>query len=281
MTVAIVTDSGSDLTPAQLADNAIVQVPLTVSFGEESFLSPDELSPEAFWERVRQPDCVFPRTAAPSAGAFRAAFEAAFTRGAEAVVYVGLSETLSATVRNGQMAAAMLEGRDIRVVDSRSAWMGVGALALRGAELARDGAGAADIARELEEMRPRLTFYVALETLDYLRRGGRISGARAAIGTLLSVKPIMTIEEGLILPADQPRTRARARERLLQLMTAQRLVGLHIAYSPPADPEPLLAEALARLPGPPPLQVTTQLIGPVIGTHIGPGALGGILVLAG
>jgi DegV family protein with EDD domain len=278
MTVAIVTDSGSDQTPEELSERNIHQVPLTVSFGSESFLSPDELSPDRFWERMCAPDSPFAHTAAPSAGQFKQVFEEALAEGADGIVCVCLGEKISATIGSARMAAEMLPGKQIEVVDSRSASMGVGALALRGATLAAEGKTATEIAAALSKLQTENVFFVVLETLEYLRRGGRISHAKAAIGGLLSVKPVITVEDGLVVPADQPRTRAKARERLLELMSARPLTELHMLYSPPADVEGFREELLARLPGPPPGLVTSRVIGPVIGAHVGPGAYGGVLV---
>ena len=104
MTVAIVVDSGSDLTPQQLAENGITQVPLSVTFGEETMLSPDEITPAAFWERMSKPDVPFPHTAAPSVGLFKQAFEKAFEDGHDGVVCICLSAELSSTIRHAQMA---------------------------------------------------------------------------------------------------------------------------------------------------------------------------------
>jgi EDD domain protein, DegV family len=278
MTVAIVTDSGSDLTPTQLREGKIRQVPLTVSLGDRSYLSPDELAPEDFWRKLRTPDSPFPHTAAPSAGQFKLSFEEAFADGADAVVCSCLGDKISATLRSAQIAKEMLPGRPIEIVDSRSASMASGALAIRGAELAAQGASAADIVERLERLREATTLFVVLETLDYLRKGGRIGHTRAAIGGLLSVKPIITVEDGLVVAADQPRTRAKARERLMGLITARPLDELHIMYSPPADTTAFRDEVLARLPGPTPRRVTSQIVGPVIGAHVGPGAYGAVLV---
>jgi DegV family protein with EDD domain len=279
MTVAIVTDSGSDLTQTQLSEGKIRQVPLTVSFGDRSYLSPDELAPEEFWKEMTAPGSPFAHTSAPSAGQFKRVFEEAFDAGADGIVCVCLSETLSATVQSARMAKEMLPGRQIEVVDSRSASMAIGALVLRGAALAAEGATATRIAEVLSRLRNQTLFYVALETLEYLRRGGRISSTKAAIGGLLSIKPIMTIENALVVPVDQPRTRAKARERLIEFMSGRPLAELHVLYAPPIDPVAFRDEILARLPGPAPRLVTAQIIGPVIGSHVGPGAYGGVLVL--
>ncbi|MGD0019384.1 MAG: DegV family protein [Candidatus Limnocylindrales bacterium] len=280
MTVAIVTDSGSDLSPTQLREGRIRQVPLSVAFGDRSYLCPDELAPEDFWLALRAPDSPFPRTAAPSAGQFKQAFEEALAGGADAVVCICLGDKISATLRSAQIARAMLPDKSIEVVDSQSASMAIGAMAIRAAKLAAEGLSAAGIVERLGRLRETTTLFVALETLEYLRKGGRISHARAAIGGLLSVKPIITIDDGLVVATDQPRTRAKARERLIELMSARPLEELHLLYSPPADEKAFREELLARLPGPAPRLVTTQIIGPVIGAHVGPGACGGVLVLA-
>jgi DegV family protein with EDD domain len=280
MTVAIVTDSGSDLSPALLSADKIRQVPLTVAIGDRSFLSPDELAPEEFWREMAVEGAPFPHTAAPSAGQFKRAFEKAFEDGADGIACMCLGDKISATLRSAQMARAMLPDKAIEVIDSGSASLAIGALALRGSKLAAGGASLAEIAGQLQKMAARTTLYVALETLEYLRKGGRISHAKAAIGGLLSVKPIITVEDGLVVAAEQPRTRAKARERLIALLTERPIEELHIMYSPPADPIALRDELLARLPGPAPKLVTTQIIGPVIGAHVGPGAYGAVLVLA-
>ncbi len=278
MTVAIVTDSGSDLTPTQLREGNIRQVPLTISFGDRSYLSPDELAPEDFWLQLSAPGSPFPHTAAPSTGQFKRAFEEALAEGADGIVCVCLGEKISSTLSSAQMAKEMLPGKQIEVIDSRSACMAIGLLAIRGATMAAHGVPAGLIAERLERMRDSTDLFVTLETLDYLRKGGRISHAKAAIGGLLSVKPIITVVDGLVVTADQPRTRAKARERLVELMTDRPASELCVLYSPPADGPALRDEVLARLPGSPPRVVMTQIIGPVIGAHIGPGAYGGILV---
>jgi len=278
MTVAVVTDSGSDLTPAQLEEYKIRQVPLTVSFGEASYLSPDDLSPEEFWARMRAPDCPFARTAAPSAGLFKRAFEQALEEGHDSVVYVGLSSGLSATVRNAEVARELLPTARIEIVDSRSASMGTGALAIRASQMASAGSSRVEIVEALEHLRDRVVIFVGFETLEYLRKGGRIGATKAAIGGLLSIKPIMTMEEGVVVPLDQPRTRARARERIVELMSDRKVSELYVLYSPPMEATGFRDELLAQLPDPAPEVVTEQFIGPVIGAHVGPGAYGGALV---
>jgi DegV family protein with EDD domain len=278
MTVAIVTDSGSDLTPAQLAEAGIRQVSLTASFGEESFLSPDQITPEEFWRRTAQPGCPLAHTAAPSVGQFMKTFEEAFSAGHEGIVCVCLSAELSATVKHAQMAREMMPDKEIFVVDSRSASMACGSVALTGSAMSAGGAKAEVIAQHLERLVKATNLYVALDTLEWLRKGGRISPAKAAIGGLLSIKPIITVVDGAVVMADQQRTRTKATARVIELLTQRPLVGLHVMYSPPTDADAFRDAVLSQLPGPAPKLVTTQILGPVIGAHIGPGAYGAIMV---
>ncbi len=143
-------------------------------------------------------------------------------------------------------ASEMLPDRPIFIVDSRLASMALGTLALRGAALAASGIGAEEICRRLATLRASVGLYLGLDTLEYLRKGGRISHAKAAIGGLLSIKPIITVEEGLVVVADQPRTRSKATERLLELMAAEPVTELHLLYSPPADIDAFRGAVLAQ-----------------------------------
>ncbi len=278
--VAVVTDSAADLAPETARAAGIRVVPLSVTFGDASFQAGVDLSNEEFWSRMTAPGAPFPTTAAASPGAFQTAFEEAFAGGAGGVVYVGISGSLSATIQSAEMARDMLPGRPIFIVDSRSASMAVGVLALLAAEMAAAAEGdAAQIAAAVGRRVGDTSFYVALETLEYLRRGGRIGNATALIGTLISLKPILTIRDGIVEPCDRVRTRGRARERVMELLTqrpAERIAILH-AGSP--DVEEMRDQVVRRVPGGiDPARVTIQLIGASIGPHVGPGAYGGVIL---
>ena len=196
--VAIVTDSASDLDPSRAAGLGITVVPLAVSFGEETFKANVDLTSEAFWARMTAPDAPFPKTATSAPGDFVAAYRAAFDAGADGVVSVHVAAPLSGTIAAAKIARDQLPDREIHLVDSTSASMGEGLLCELGVELASKGVSAAEIARILTERTADLDVFVALDTLEYLKRGGRISGAQAAIGTLLSVKPIITIKDSKV-----------------------------------------------------------------------------------
>jgi DegV family protein with EDD domain len=279
--VAIVTDSASDLTAADAARHGIRIVPLYVRFGDEERRAGVDLSIDEFWTRMVAPDAPFPTTAAASPGDFTAAFEEELASGADAIVCVTVGGKLSATIKSAELAAQAMARAEIHVVDSESASMGVGLLAILGAELAADGIPAAEIASTLRGRVGDIDLYVALDTLEYLRKGGRISPARAAIGTVLSVKPIITVTSGEVETADRVRTRARARQRVVELLTSRPVERIAILHTPPADPGAFRAEVVGLLPGGvAAANVSTAVVGPSVGPHIGPGCIGGVVLLA-
>jgi DegV family protein with EDD domain len=277
--VAIVTDSASDLPPAAAA--GIDVVPLVVNFGPESFKAGVDLSTEEFWRRMTAADAPFPTTAASAPGDFKAAYDRSIAEGATAIVSIHVAGTLSGTIKSAEIARDLIADAEIHIVDSGSASMGEGILAQVASEMAASGASARAIVEVLEDRKTDLDLYVALDTLEYLRKGGRISGAQAAIGTLLSVKPIITIRDGVVHTADKPRTRGKARERVLELLLARPIERLAVLYTPPADGEAFRAEVLQRLGAAiDPERVSIQAVGPSVGPHLGPGCVGGVALYA-
>jgi fatty acid kinase fatty acid binding subunit len=275
--VAIVVDSASDLSPEDSVRNGIAMVPLLVTFGTTEYRTGVELSTERFWQMMTAPGAPFPKTAACSPGDFQAAFQTAFDAGAESVVCITVGGKLSATVKSATIARDQMAGRDIRVVDSDTASYGFGLLAIMASEMAGAGAGAAEIETAVERRKHDSHLYVVLETLEYLKRGGRISAAKAAIGGILSVKPIITIEHGLVETADQPRTRGKARERLLELITAKPIERAVVLSAMATDPDAFATELAARADlsaG----SIPVRSIGPSVGPHVGPGAYGAVVL---
>jgi DegV family protein with EDD domain len=279
--VAIVTDSASDLTPQSARAAGVAVVPLAVNFGPESFRADVDLSTEEFWRRMTAPDAPFPTTATSSPGDFKAVYDRVFDAGAETIISVHVATTLSGSMKSAQIGREMLAERDIRVIDSGSASMGQGILALMAAEMAEAGKDPDKIVATLEDRRSDLDVYVALDTLDYLRKGGRISGAQAAVGTLLSVKPIITIRDGAVHTVDRPRTRGKARERVIELMTDRPVERVAVLYTPPADGQGFRTDLVKAIGGTlDPASVSIQPVGPSVGPHLGPGCLGGGLLYA-
>ena len=275
--VAIVTDSASDLPPEVAAAAGITVVPLVVSFGSETFRPNVNLTTAEFWARMTAPDAPFPTTAAASPGDFGQAYQAALDAGADAVVCITVSGDLSGTLKSATLGAQGLPEREIHVIDSRSASMGHGMLAQVGAEMASGGATGAAIAAALEEAKARIDLYVALDTLEYLKRGGRISGARAAMGTMLSIKPIITVTDGLVENAERVRTRAKARERCLELLTQRPMERVTVLHTTNADVEEFRARLIERS-GLDPATVQTMTVGASVGPHLGPGCVGAVAI---
>ena len=276
--VAIFTDSAADLDPAEAAASGIRIVPLIVNFGDQSFRAGVDMSGEDFWARMTAPDAPFPTTAATSPGDFKDAYEAAFMDGAEAIVSVHVSETLSGTIKSARIARDMLPDREIHVVDSLSASMATGTLARMGLELAEADVPAEEIAAALEERAQDIRIYFALETLEYLKRGGRISGTQAAIGTLLSVKPVIMVKHGEVITVERVRTRSKARDKLIELVTEKPVERLSILHSQTPDVDAFRADLLSHLPELDPNAVSVELIGPSVGPHVGPGCVGAAIL---
>lgn len=271
--VAFVTDSASDLDPARAAADGIRIVPLSVTFGDESFRAGVDLTTEQFWARMTAPDAPFPKTAAASPGEFKAIYDEAFADGADAIVSIHVAGKLSGAIKSAEVARGLLPDREIHIVDSNGASMAEGILAYMGREMAAMGVSAAEIARVLSDRASDLRMYVSLETLEYLRKGGRISGAQAAIGTFLSVKPIIAVEDGKVETADRPRTRSKSRERCIELICARPIERLAILHTMAPDVDEFRDEVIRRS-GVDPATVMVSLVGPSVGPHLGPGCVG-------
>ena len=272
MPVRIVTDSSCDLTDAEVAAHGIEVVPLTIRFGDEELEDRTELSVEAFYEKLSQA-AVLPETAAPAPGKFDAAFRLQARAGADAVVCINLSAGLSATMQSAQNAARGLEGQlDVRVLDSRSITSGLGTQVLLAAEAAAGGASADEVVALVEDLVSRTHVVGALDTLDNLKKGGRIGGAQALLGSLLSIKPIVDISSGKVEEAGKARTRGKALQVLRDKVFDQGAVE-HLCVTHGLAPEvdqmlDLLSERYPRD------EIRVGHIGPVIGTHGGPRVMG-------
>lgn len=270
--VRIVTDSACDL-PSEMTDELGIEVvPLSIRFGEEEFVDRVELTADAFYQRMATFGGL-PETAAPAPGAFEQAFRRLASEGADAVVCINLSAELSATHSSARNAASAIgEDIDVRAVDSRSITGGLGSQVVAAAEAARDGKSADEIEALVTDMAARTRVYGALDTLENLKRGGRIGGAQAMLGTLLSIKPIVDISTGVVEEAAKARTRKKAmlwlRDKLFEQPAVENLWVLH-GGAPDID------EFLALIePRYPRAEMNVGTIGAVIGTHGGPRVLG-------
>ena len=278
MSVAIVTDTACDLSEARAAAAGVTLVPLLIRFGATEQKAVVELSVADFYTRLLAPGSPHPSTAACSPGDFVTAFRACFDAGADAVVCLTVAGRLSATHKAALVARASMAGLPVHVVDSETVTMCQGLLALLAAEAAAAGEPAGSIVALLEARRADTRLFVMLDTLEYLRRGGRINAAQAAIGSVLAVKPIITIADGAVETLDKPRTVSRARARLLEMAAERAVERLAVVHSmaPGID---AFREDVAAATGIAADAVSTELIGPSVAPHAGPGAFGAAILL--
>jgi DegV family protein with EDD domain len=278
--IAIVTDTSSDLTPAQAEEAGVRLVSLTVSFGDDSWAAGIELTNEEFYERLTAPDAPVPRTAAPNPAQFEAAFREAFDAGAEGVVCVNISAKLSATYAAAVQAAGEFEAGQVQVLDSLTTTQPLGLIVKRAADLARTGASQGDVVDLVQDLIGRTELLFAPDTLEYLQKGGRIGRASALVGTMLSIKPILTTVDGEVTSLDRKRTMAKAKARILELAGIGDVEQIAVVHSGAAGLEEFRAAA-AEVAGADVADVEVGYIGPVAGAHIGPGMVGVSRILAG
>lgn len=272
MSVRIVTDSASDLTQEEVSSLGITIVPLSIRFGEEELVDQVELGADEFYARMATSDDI-PGTAAPAPGAFKTAFSNCFDEGASTVVCINLSSGVSATLDAAEVAARELEGKDIRIIDSRSVTGGLGTMVLAASRTANDGASAEEIVNVVEDLKRRTYVYAALDTLENLKKGGRIGHAQALLGNILSIKPIIDFSSGVVEEAAKPRTRKKSlawlRDKLAE--SEDRVENLSVMHARAEDIEDFL-NLLTTIANPSTTRVGS--LGPVVASHAGSGAVG-------
>jgi len=270
--VRIVTDSACDLTRAEADALQVEVVPLTIRFGTEEFTDGQSISVEDFYRRMAETD-LLPETAAPAPGAFEVAFRKLAAEGADAIVCVNLSGGLSATIESARNAARAVEGDiDVRVIDSRTLTAGEGTIVIAAAEAGRDGASVDDVVALVDDMVGRTRVYAALDTLDNLKKGGRIGGAAHMLGSMLAIKPLINISGGEVEEANKQRTRKKSMMWLRdQLFSEPGVTKLSVFDGEAPDVEEFLDLISSRFSRD---DIRTGRIGPVIGTHGGPRVLG-------
>ncbi|MEW6082950.1 MAG: DegV family protein [Bacillota bacterium] len=272
--VSVVTDSTSDI-PADLArELGITVVPLRVHFGQETYLDYVEMSPEEFFHKLASSPH-HPKTSQPAPGEFANVYRELGQKGNE-VLSIHISSHLSGTIQSATMARDLVPEVRVEVVDSRSASVGAAFCVIQAAKAAKDGQDMETCARVARETLEKVSIYFAVDTLEYLHRNGRIGRAQHLLGSLLSVKPILTISDGMVAPFDRVRGRGKVVPRLLEIAREK---------LPPGG-EVLLGVVHGNAPGPAgeivkdlkmyysTSDVLMGSVGPVIGTHSGPGVLG-------
>lgn len=271
MAVCVVTDSACDL-PADLATELGIRiVPLTIRFGDEELVDRRDLTPAEFWARCAASP-VLPETAAPPPGLFEEAFRAAAAEGADGIVCINLSEQLSATIESARVAAKAVAAEiPVVVIDSQSLTMGLGMMCVLAARRAREGASLEEVAALVEDLIPRTKVFATLDTLENLKKGGRIGGASALVGSLLSIKPVIEVRNGVVEAESKQRTRSRALAYLVdKVRSFGEVENLAIVHGDAGDVEEFRSMLAAVYPH----EILVAQLGPVIGAHGGPRAMG-------
>ncbi|MBX6341818.1 MAG: DegV family protein [Thermomicrobiaceae bacterium] len=268
--VHVVTDSTADIPEPLLAGRPITVVPLLVEVGGRTYRDGVDLSRDEFLAALRRGE--LPRTSQPPIGAFQEVYRDLIERGYD-VAAAHIASRLSGTFNASRNAAAAVAPERIRVVDSQTLSIALGWLALEAADLAARGAGLEEVAAFMERRKADARIFAALETLEFLLRGGRIGRTAAFLGSALQIKPVVAVRSGAVEPLERVRTFRRATERVIALTQAEmpydRLAVFHLGA-------PELASEIARRleEAQPGIEILTGQIGTVIGTYAGPGLIG-------
>lgn len=272
--IRIVTDSGSDLSPEVCAKHGIAVVPLTITFGQQEYQDGIDLTKEAFLERLTS-STAMPFTTQPSPAEFTAVYERLKAEGAEHIISVHLSSKLSGTHQSAALGARQVEGLSVRVVDSLSASIGIGLLAVQAAKAAETGASPDEIVILLEALRDRMGVYFRVDTLEYLARNGRIGKAQALLGGMLSIKPVLAIRDGVVAAVGKARGKGKALDMVIdefkKHVNGSKFVGGIVHAGVHDEAVALREELLSQLPG---SEIDINMLGPTVATHAGPGTLG-------
>ncbi len=275
MKTAIITDSTAYISEEVRAQHDIHMVPLSVIFGSETYREEIDVTAEEYFHKIKDAKTL-PTTSQPPIGEFVELYEQLQHDGYESAVVVTLSSGISGTYQGALSASEMVSGFDVQVYDSEISCMVQGFYVLEGAKMAKAGRTPAEIVNRFDEMKKSIRAYFMADDLSHLQRGGRLNAAQAIIGSLLQVKPLLHVVDKKIVPYEKIRTRKRALKRIVELLDkdARELApmkGVVIHANRPSEAAEFKAELQETYPH---IEWTLSYFGPVIGTHLGEGAIG-------
>ncbi|MGE5605992.1 MAG: DegV family protein [Bacteroidota bacterium] len=281
MKIGIVTDSTSDLPLDLVSKYDIEVIPLHVSMDNQNYRDGVDLTATQFYQKLKTCGSL-PTTSQPSPGAFVECYRALLKK-VDAILSIHLTEALSGTIRTARMAREILPEANIQVIDSHSTSMGLGSLVLEAAQAVRRGVKIEEVLKLIEGLREKVNFLVTLDTLEYIRKSGRVSALQAFFGSILQIKPLLKLVNGKVELIDRVRTRHEAIGRLLKDFKSQLAVEtegiiavMHTAAEEEAEKlRVILRETFAHA------EIILSQAGPVLGTHVGPGAIALIAVPRG
>ena len=269
--VRIVTDSACDL-PQSVADELGIEiVPLTIRIDGTEYVDRRDLTVAEFWAKCAASQTL-PETAAPAPGQFETVYRQLAADGASSIVTISLSGALSATMQSAELAArSVADLIPVTVIDSRSATLGLGAIAASCARLAADGATHDEVVAHAHDHAARTHVWGALDTLDNLKKGGRIGGAKALLASALAIKPIIEVRDGKVEQGGKQRTRSKALAFLVEKVAAvDGLDSVFVAHADCRDVDDFVAMLRPHVDG----EIVVGDIGPVVGSHAGRGTIG-------
>ena len=269
--VRIVTDSACDLPQAVADEFGIEIVPLTIRIDGQEYVDRLDLSVAEFWAKCAA-SATLPETAAPAPGQFEQTYRALAADGASSVVTISLSGALSATMQSAELAArSVADLIPVSVIDSRSATLGLGAIVASCARMAAGGATHDEVVAHATDLAGRTHVWGALNTLDNLKKGGRIGGAKALLASALAIKPIIEVREGKVEQGGKQRTRSKALAFLVEKVAAvEGLDSLFVLHADSRDVDQFVAMLRPHVDG----EIVVGDIGPVVGSHAGRGTIG-------
>lgn len=277
MSIRIVTDSGADLESAEFSQYQVELVPLGLTIDGRIYSANQQFNKADFF-RMLEMAKVFPKTSQPAPSAFEALFEDARQKG-DQVVYISIASALSGTYQTATVVKGLGEYDNVFIVDSRTATLCQKLLVLHGAKLRNQGCTAQQIVAALEQLRGRVRVYAGLDTLEYLRKGGRLGRAAASLGTLARIKPVVTVgKDGSVQVAGKCMGIGRAMKEIQSLLEKNPADPDYPIYGIYSGNQDHVLELLDRLGMQDTVQGRIYGLGPVIGAHIGPGAYGIVYV---
>ena len=280
MNIRIITDSTSDIPQEQALAEGITIVPLSVFFGEEAYRDGVDLDNAGFYAKL-QASKAQPRTSQPSPAAFQQAYTDLINEGADAILSVHLSSKLSGTYQSACTARDSMPEEvkkiPIEIIDSRSVSAGMGLPVIHAARMAREGKSLEEIKAKVEDELARTNILAVLDTLEFLKRSGRVTSTQAIFGSLLSVKLVISVRDGEVIPIERPRTRSKAFARLAQLVSEMGKLDSVTMVESDAEVGRQMNEVIKPVYSE---AIPSYKLGAVIGTHTGPGTVGFALVTA-
>ncbi|GAB2553688.1 DegV family protein with EDD domain [Gracilibacillus alcaliphilus] len=274
MRVAVITDSTAYITASIREEHHIHMVPLSVVFGSESFREEIDISTEAFYQKVKESEQL-PKTSQPSVGDVTEKLRE-LAQDYDQAIFITLSSGISGTYQSAVSASEIIDDLEVAVYDSEISCMVQGFYVLEAAEMAKQGRNLEQIIARLDKMKQSMRAYFMVDDLNNLQRGGRLSGAQALIGSMLQIKPVLHFENTKIVPYEKIRTKKKAIKRILELFDEDASTGVPIEASMihancQEEGEALRQQLAERYDN---VHITLSYIGPVIGTHLGAGAIG-------